>query len=91
VYLRHVFPNALTSTLTIGGLLLSGMIVGTVLVENVFAWPGMGMTIVSSILAKDYPVVQGIVLVYGAAVLLVNLVVDVLLALADPRSTIREG
>ncbi|WP_420814346.1 ABC transporter permease [Jiangella ureilytica] len=91
VHLRHVFPNALTSTLTIGGLLLSGMIVGTVLVENVFAWPGMGMTIVSSILAKDYPVVQGIVLVYGAAVLLVNLVVDVLLALADPRSTIREG
>ncbi|WP_199702616.1 ABC transporter permease [Jiangella rhizosphaerae] len=91
VYLRHVFPNALTSTLTIGGLLLSGMIVGTVLVENVFAWPGMGMTIVSSILAKDYPVVQGIVLVYGAAVLLVNLVVDVLLAVADPRSTIREG
>ncbi|WP_203434113.1 ABC transporter permease [Jiangella asiatica] len=91
VYLRHVFPNALTSTLTIGGLLLSGMIVGTVLVENVFAWPGMGMTIVSSILAKDYPVVQGIVLVYGAAVLLVNLVVDVLLAIADPRSTIREG
>ncbi|MBB5785575.1 ABC transporter permease [Jiangella mangrovi] len=90
-YLRHVFPNALTSTLTIGGLLLSGMIVGTVLVENVFAWPGMGMTIVSSILSKDYPVVQGIVLVYGAAVLLVNLVVDVLLALADPRSTIREG
>ncbi|WP_084469724.1 ABC transporter permease [Jiangella gansuensis] len=91
VYLRHVFPNALTSTLTIGGLLLSGMIVGTVLVENVFAWPGMGMTIVSSILSKDYPLVQGIVLVYGVAVLLVNLVVDLLLALADPRSTIREG
>ncbi|NED96272.1 ABC transporter permease [Phytoactinopolyspora alkaliphila] len=91
VYLRHAFPNALTSTLTIGGLLLSGMIVGTVLVENVFAWPGMGMTIVQSILAKDYPLVQGIVLVYGSAVLLVNLVVDVMLAVVDPRSTIREG
>ncbi len=91
VYLRHAFPNAVTSTLTIGGLLLSGMIIGTVLVENVFAWPGMGMTIVSSILAKDYPLVQGIVLVYGAIVLLVNLVVDLLLAAVDPRSTIRDA
>lgn len=90
VYFRHVFPNALTSTLTISGLLLSSMIAGTVLVENVFAWPGMGLTIVESILAKDYPMVQGIVLVYGTAVLLVNLVVDLLLALVDPRSTIRE-
>lgn len=91
VYFRHAFPNALTSTLTIGGLLLSGMIVGTVLVENVFAWPGMGMTIVQSILAKDYPLVQAAVLVYGLAVLLVNLLVDLLLAVVDPRSTIREA
>lgn len=91
IYLRHAFPNALTSTLTIGGLLLSGMIIGTVLVENVVAWPGMGMTIVSAILSKDYPLVQGIVLVYGAAVLIVNLVVDLLLAVVDPRSTIRDA
>jgi peptide/nickel transport system permease protein len=67
------------------------MVAGTVLVENVFAWPGLGQTIVTSIIAKDYPVVQGIVLVYGTGVLLVNLVVDVALALLDPRSTIREG
>jgi len=62
-----------------------------VLVENVFAWPGLGSTIVSSILLKDYSVVQGIVLVYGAGVLLVNLTVDVVLALLDPRSAIRES
>lgn len=91
VYLLHVLPNALTATLTIGGLLLSAMVAGTVLVENVFAWPGLGQTIVSSIVAKDYPVVQGIVLVYGTGVLLVNLVVDIALALLDPRSTIREN
>lgn len=91
VYLLHVLPNALTATLTIGGLLLSAMVAGTVLVENVFAWPGLGQTIVSSITAKDYPVVQGIVLVYGTGVLLVNLVVDSALALLDPRSTIRES
>jgi ABC-type dipeptide/oligopeptide/nickel transport system permease component len=91
VYLRHALPNALTATMTLGGLLLGAMVAGTVLVENVFAWPGLGSTIVGSILAKDYPVVQGIVLVYGVGVLLVNLAVDVALALLDPRSTIRES
>jgi peptide/nickel transport system permease protein len=91
IYLLHVLPNALTATLTICGLLLAAMIAGTVLVENVFAWPGLGSTIVASILAKDYPVVQGIVLVYGTGVLFINLVVDVVLALLDPRSAIRES
>jgi ABC-type dipeptide/oligopeptide/nickel transport system permease component len=91
VYLRHALPNALTSAITLGGLLLSALVAGTVLVENVFAWPGLGGTIVSSILDKDYPVVQGIVLVYGAVVLVVNLLVDVALALLDPRSVIRES
>jgi peptide/nickel transport system permease protein len=91
VYVRHALPNALTATLTLGGLLLTAMVAGTVLVENVFAWPGVGSTIVASILQRDYPLVQGIVLVYGVMVLLVNLVVDVLLALLDPRSTIRES
>jgi peptide/nickel transport system permease protein len=90
VYLRHALPNALTASLTLGGLLLSGLVAGTVLVENVFAWPGLGSTIVSSILNKDYQVVQAIVLVYGAGVLLVNTLVDVALALLDPRSMIRE-
>ncbi|GAB2601686.1 peptide ABC transporter permease [Paractinoplanes abujensis] len=91
VYLRHALPNALTATLTIGGLLLGALVAGTVLVENIFAWPGLGGTIVQSILAKDYPTVQGVVLVYGIGVLLINLVVDVALALLDPRSAIRES
>ncbi|MFF5232452.1 ABC transporter permease [Dactylosporangium sp. NPDC000521] len=91
LYLRHALPNSVTATVTIAGLLLGGLVATTVLVENVFAWPGLGSTIVQSILAKDYPVVQGIVLIYGLGVLLVNLVVDVGLALLDPRSTIRES
>lgn len=91
IYLRHALPNALTATITLGGLLLGGLVAGTVLVENIFAWPGLGSTIVSSILAKDYSVVQGIVLVYGIGVLLINLVVDTALAMLDPRSTIRES
>lgn len=91
VYFKHALPNALTATLTLGGLLLGAMVAGTVLVENVFAWPGLGSTIVSSITTKDYEVVQGIVLVYGVMVLGINLIVDVALALLDPRSTILES
>ncbi|MGW2445774.1 ABC transporter permease [Streptomyces sp. NPDC001675] len=91
VYARHALPNALTATLTVGGLMLASMVAGTVLVESVFAWPGLGSTIVQSILAKDFPVVQGVVLVYGAGVMLINLLVDVALALLDPRSTIKEA
>jgi len=91
IYSRHALPNAMTATLTLTGLLLTGMVAGTVLVENVFAWPGLGTMIVQSILTKDYSVVQGIVLVYGIGVLIVNLVIDVILALLDPRSTIREA
>ena len=91
IYLGHALPNALTAAITLGGLLLSALVAGTVLVETVFAWPGLGSTIVQSILAKDYPVVQGIVLVYGAGVLIINLVVDVSLALLDPRSVIKES
>jgi peptide/nickel transport system permease protein len=90
IYLKHALPNALTTSITLGGLLLSSLVAGTVFVENVFAWPGLGSTIVQSILQKDYPVVQAIVLVYGFGVLIVNLAVDVTLALLDPRSTIRE-
>jgi len=89
IYLRHALPNALTATLTFGGLLLTGLVAGTVLVENVFAWPGLGTVIVSSIQSHDYPVVQAVVLIYGLMVLAVNLLVDVLLAVIDPRSTIK--
>jgi peptide/nickel transport system permease protein len=91
IHLGHALPNAATGALTVGGLLLGSLVAGTVLVENVFAWPGLGSTITQSILGKDYPVVQAVVLVYGVGVLVTNLVVDVALALLDPRSKIREG
>ncbi len=91
IYLRHALPNALTATLTIGGLLLSSLVAGTVLIETIFAWPGLGPTMVEAIINKDYPLVQGIVLVYGGLVLLINLVVDLVLAVVDPRSTIRDA
>ena len=91
IYFRHVLPNALTATLTIGGLMLGGMAVGTVLVESIFAWPGLGSRLVQSIISKDYPVIQALVLIYGVGILLINLVVDMVLAAIDPRSTMRDA
>jgi peptide/nickel transport system permease protein len=88
IYAKHVLPNVLTAALTVSGLLLGSLIAGTVVVESVFAWPGIGATIVTAITGKDYALVQGIVLVYGAVILLVNLFVDVALAALDPRSRI---
>ncbi len=90
IYLRHTLPNMLTSTLTLGGLLLSGLIGGTVLVEAVFAWPGIGTAAVASVGAQDYELAQAMMLLLGTAVLVSNLLVDLLLGLIDPRTTIRE-
>jgi len=91
VLLRHALPNIITATLTVGGLLLSGLVAGTVIIETVFAIPGTGSTLVSAVGTKDYPMVQGMVLVYATMVLAVNLVVDLILITIDPRTTIAEG
>lgn len=91
IYLVHVLPNCLTATLTVAGLVLSGLVAGTVLVESVFAWPGLGSAIVLAIIQKDYPLTQGVIFVLGAMVLLINFVVDLLIALLDPRSALGEA
>jgi peptide/nickel transport system permease protein len=88
IYLRHALPNTLTPTLTFAGLLLGGLIAGTVLVENIFAWPGLGTSLVQAVGQKDYPMVQAIAVVFGTVVLLSNFAVDVALGIIDPRSTI---
>jgi len=88
VYVRHALPNTLTPTLTLAGLLLGGLIAGTVLVENIFAWPGLGTTLVQSVAQKDYPTVQALAVVFGTVVLLANFAVDIALGVIDPRSTI---
>lgn len=91
IHLRHALPNIVTATLTVGGMILAGLTAATVLIEAVFAIPGLGSIMVSSVSAKDYPMVQGVVIVYALIVLGVNLVVDVILATIDPRSSITEG
>lgn len=88
LYARHLLPNALTATLTVGGLILSSLIAGTVVVEKVFAWPGLGSSITSAVVNKDYPVAQAAILIYGAIVLVVNLLIDLALSALDPRSEI---
>ncbi|WP_283136637.1 ABC transporter permease [Rhizohabitans arisaemae] len=90
LYLRHALPNCLTATLTVAGLTLSSLVAGTVLIENVFAWPGLGSAIVSSITQKDYPLTQGLILVLSGIVLLVNFAVDLLIMAVDPRSALGE-
>lgn len=90
LYLRHVAPNTLTASLTLAGNLLPALIAGTVLVEKVFAWPGIGSAMAQSVAAQDYAVVEASVLVLGSAVLAVNFLVDLALALLDPRSVIRK-
>lgn len=90
-YLRHALPNALTATLTYAGLLLGGLVGGTVLVENVFAWPGLGAAVVDSVVRQDYDLAQAVMLMLGAAILIINFVVDLLLAAVDPRSRIHES
>jgi peptide/nickel transport system permease protein len=86
VYARHAGPNVLTAALTIGGLIFANIIGGAVIVENVFARAGLGTALVSAVLSKDYPVIQGITLVLGVTVVLMNTLVDTLLGLVDPRS-----
>lgn len=90
LYLRHALPNMITGALTAGGLVLTGIVAGTVVVETVFAIDGLGTTIVTSITSKDYPMIQGVVFVYATLVLVLNLVVDLILATVDPRSSILE-
>jgi peptide/nickel transport system permease protein len=91
VYVRHALPNTLTPTLTIAGLLLGGLLAGTVLVENIFAWPGLGTTLVAAVGQKDFSTVQAIAVVYGAVILLANFAVDIALGAIDPRSTILDA
>ncbi|MBA2644461.1 MAG: ABC transporter permease [Solirubrobacterales bacterium] len=85
VILRHGLRNAFIPILTVISLQFGALLGGAVLTETVFGWPGIGRLLVDSIFARDFPVVQGIVLVYAALFILVNVVVDVLYVVIDPR------
>jgi ABC-type dipeptide/oligopeptide/nickel transport system permease component len=82
---RHALPNAFLPTLTTSGLLLAQMIAGSVVVEKVFNWPGLGQLVVNAILRQDFGVVQTFILLAACAYVAVNLLVDLLYGVIDPR------
>jgi peptide/nickel transport system permease protein/oligopeptide transport system permease protein len=85
VVIKHAFKNAMIPIITVVGLQFGLLLGGAVLTETVFAWPGLGRLIVDSILARDYPVIQGTILIFGLLYIMVNLIVDIIYALVDPR------
>lgn len=85
VIVRHTFRNALIPVITIFGLQFGQVLAGTVVIETVFSRPGIGSLIVNAIMNKDYPLVQGIVLVIALSYVIVNLLVDLTYIVLDPR------
>ena len=85
VVYRHAFKNAAMPVLTMAGLQLSALVLGAVVVEPIFAWPGLGFLLVNSVFFRDYPVVVGGAIVAAVIVTAVNLMVDILYGRLDPR------
>jgi len=82
---RHALPNAFLPTLTAGGLVLGEFLAGSVLIERVFNWPGIGSLVFDAIVKQDYAIVQTFILLSAVMFVLVNLIVDLLYAVIDPR------
>jgi peptide/nickel transport system permease protein len=80
VIFKHALRNALIPVVTVVGLEFGTLLSGAVITETIFAWPGLGQLLVGSILARDYPVVQGAVLLVAITFVLINLLVDLLYA-----------
>ena len=85
VLLRHALRNAVVSTVSVLGVNIGFLVGGTVVIEQVFAIPGIGQLMISSVFQRDFPVVQGVTLIFGIMVVLVYLATDVLHSLLDPR------
>ena len=86
--IKHVLRNALISTITLFGLYIGFLVGGAVIIESVFALPGMGSMMVSAILGRDYQVVQGFTLVYAVLVSVVYMLTDITYSIVDPRITL---
>jgi peptide/nickel transport system permease protein len=83
--LRHALRNALIPLTTVLAVQIPALLAGTVVIETVFAWPGLGLLVFQSIEGLDYPVILSVVMMSAVLVLLCNLVADVLAAVLDPR------
>ncbi|HHW40279.1 MAG TPA: ABC transporter permease [Syntrophomonadaceae bacterium] len=85
VIFRHALKNAMIPVVTVVGMQFGYLLAGAVLVEIIFSWPGLGTLMVNGILARDFPLVQGIILFVASVYVLVNLIVDIVYAFLDPR------
>ena len=82
---RHILKNAMISTVTLLSMRMAYMLGGSVIIESVFALPGLGKLTIDSIYARDYTVVQAVVLIFAVVVMVINLLTDVLYSILDPR------
>jgi ABC-type dipeptide/oligopeptide/nickel transport system permease component len=89
VVMRHAFRNALLPIVSVLGLQIGYLLTGAVVVETVFAWPGLGKLLIDSILNKDFPVAQAVLLIIGAMIVLSNLAADLAYRLVDPRVVLK--
>ena len=87
IWLKHALRNALLPVITIMSLQLGGLLAGSIITETIFSWPGIGRLTVQAIQTRDYPLVQGCVLVLAVSYVLVNFLTDLCYRLADPRIT----
>jgi ABC-type dipeptide/oligopeptide/nickel transport system permease component len=82
---HHVFRNAAVPTITVIGLQTGLLLGGAVVTETVFGWPGLGRLLIQSVLHRDYPMIQTLILVFGIGIILINFIVDLVVAAVDPR------
>ncbi|HOH12440.1 MAG TPA: ABC transporter permease, partial [Thermotogota bacterium] len=89
VIYRHALKNAMIPVITTAGIQFGYLMGGTILIENMFALPGLGRLLLQSVNQRDYPVIQGVVLFTGVFIVLMNILVDILYTLIDPRIDLR--
>ena len=88
---HHVLKNALIPVLTFWGMTIADIVANSIILEQVFSIPGMGSLLITSISNRDYPVVQGILVLIAALVIIINFVVDLLYGRIDPRIRVKDG
>lgn len=85
VFFKHALRNAMISVVTISSLMVTWLITGTIFVENIFGYPGMGQYLVTALSAEDYPGILGVTIVFAVVIVATNLIADILYAVVDPQ------
>lgn len=85
VLFRHILPNVLIPIVTVLGLQFAGLLGGAVIIEMIFAWPGIGRLAVNAVFRRDYPIILGTTIFFSAIYIVVNLIIDILYSVIDPR------